>query len=603
MLTIRSPEGFQSFAPFDEIELPDFVVVTGLNASGKTQLLRGIENGPALVERDGVEVSVERRHYFQSLGPTIEDHIETGSYLQTLTNFGDNVSAILRDPRRADEAKILFAIAEKVGVEDPARLDHHHLRGFGLPFQTRRRRAFGSSPFRYLVATALRSWQLEIDYHNYNRYLASVGQPTKSPPLSDAEFEQRYGEPLEAPFNAAIEPLGYALSGEGLRPAEVNADMCLRLRHLERGHEIAFSELSSGEQAVLSLLVYAFINQDAPSDNEPSVMLLDEVDASLHPQLMRKFIDDLRATLVDRGTSIILATHSPSMVALAPEESIFAMSAEGEPRLRQVTKDHALGMLTEGVPSLRVDHRNCRQVFVEADLDAALYTGIYQNLRPHLEPEIALSFIAAGGKRRNPANDAKLGDDGGGCAAVRRLVKELRGAGNDRVYGIVDRDRGATDGDGVYVVGDGNAYAIENVLLDPLLVAALAAHEGALVNTSFASVTFLELCMADPVLLSRLAECVCGRVCPDAEGSAERVTLSYVEEGISIQSPRWYLEMRGHDLAQHVLRAFPKLNAVTKGDVDRLAKAVVERVLREKPGFTPRSLLDLMRRIQAGERS
>ncbi len=603
MLTIRSPEGFQSFAPFDEIELPDFVVVTGLNASGKTQLLRGIENGPVLVERDGVEVAVERRHYFRSLYPMIEDRLETETYLRNLTNFGDNVARILSEPQRKKEARILAAIADEVGVKDLTKLDHWHLRGFGLPYELSLRRNYDDRPFELRLATALRSWQLEIDYHNYNRYLASVGQPTKSPPLSDAEFEQRYGAPLEAPFNAAIEPLGYALTGEGLRPTEVNADMSLHLRHLERGHEIGFSELSSGEQAVLSLLVYAFINQDAPSDNEPSVMLLDEVDASLHPQLMRKFIDDLRATLVDRGTSIILATHSPSMVALAPEESVFAMSADGEPRLRQVTKDHALGLLTEGVPSLRVDHRNCRQVFVEADLDAALYTGIYQNLRPRLEPEIALSFIAAGGKRRNPANDAQLGDEGGGCAAVRRLVKELRGAGNDRVYGIVDRDRGATDGDGVYVVSDGNAYAIENVLLDPLLVAALAAHEGALVNTSFASVTFLELCKADPVLLSRLAECVCGRVCPDAEGSAERATLSYVEEGISIQSARWYLEMRGHDLAQRVLRAFPKLNAITKGNADLLTRAVVERVLREKPGFTPRSLLDLMRRIQAGERS
>lgn len=553
VLTIRCPQGFQSFAPFEPIELPDFVVVTGLNASGKTQLLSGIENGSVQIEREGVEIA--QRHYFGSLYPTIEDRLQTKSYLPTLTNFGDNVAGILQGKeQRQEHFDILCEIANKLGL-DPTRLDSRHLRAFGLPYEIASRR-FLDGPFELRLATALRSRQLEIDYHVYNRYLAQAGQPTMSTPLTDIEFEERYGTPLEAFFDEAIAPLGYALAGEGLHQAEVSADMNLRLRHLERGHEVAFSGLSSGEKAVLSLLIHTIIHGE-PTDAETSaVMLLDEADSALHPQLMRKFIDDVREMLVERGTAVILATHSPSMVALAPDESLYAMHAQGEPRLRKVTKDHALGMLTEGVPSLRIDYRHCRQVFVEAELDAELYAGVYQLLRRRLDPEIALSFVAAGKKKRNPVNDAPQGDEGGGCSAVRRLVKDLRGGGNDRVFGIIDRDQGATEGGGVFVVGGGQAYAIENVLLDPLLVGALAAREGALSKTELEDVTFLEICKGDSPLLSRVATFVCARLSREGDEPVEQVTRTYATDGVAIVCPRWYLEMRGHDLAERVLDSF-----------------------------------------------
>jgi len=43
ILTSRTP--YKSIGPIDQIELPDFVVITGPMASGKTHLLEGIGLG------------------------------------------------------------------------------------------------------------------------------------------------------------------------------------------------------------------------------------------------------------------------------------------------------------------------------------------------------------------------------------------------------------------------------------------------------------------------------------------------------------------------------------------------------------------------------
>jgi hypothetical protein len=47
-----------------------------------------------------------------------------------------------------------------------------------------------------------------------------------------------------------------------------------------------------------------------------------------------------------------MVTHSPSTIALAPEESIFVMNKEGENRIEKSSKEKALDILTEGFVSL-----------------------------------------------------------------------------------------------------------------------------------------------------------------------------------------------------------------------------------------------------------
>ena len=86
--------------------------------------------------------------------------------------------------------------------------------------------------------------------------------------------------------------------------------------------KVKFSELSSGEKVLISL-VFALYNTKFDVEF-PKVLLMDEPDASLHPSMTKQFLDVIQKVFVqDKGVKVILTTHSPSTVALAPEEAIF----------------------------------------------------------------------------------------------------------------------------------------------------------------------------------------------------------------------------------------------------------------------------------------
>jgi len=57
-------------------------------------------------------------------------------------------------------------------------------------------------------------------------------------------------------------------------------------------------------------------------------LLLDEVDASLHPSMIKNLLDVIEKIFLKNGCKVILATHSPTTVALAPEESIYEISKQ-----------------------------------------------------------------------------------------------------------------------------------------------------------------------------------------------------------------------------------------------------------------------------------
>jgi hypothetical protein len=73
--------------------------------------------------------------------------------------------------------------------------------------------------------------------------------------------------------------------------------------------------------------------------------------------------------------NVIATTHSPSTLACAPEESIYATSAE-RAGLQKMTKGRALNLLTAGVPTLAVSFSGRRQVFVESEIDSSIYEGV-----------------------------------------------------------------------------------------------------------------------------------------------------------------------------------------------------------------------------------
>ena len=119
------------------------------------------------------------------------------------------------------------------------------------------------------------------------------------------------------------------------------------------------------------------IYNSAKKNIKNKILLIDEPDAALHPQFSKFLLETIKTYIVNKaGVKVIITTHSPTTVAMADEESIFEMNLE-EKIPHKVSKEKALSILCEGIPSLRVSIDKQRVVFVESSYDAENYHKIF----------------------------------------------------------------------------------------------------------------------------------------------------------------------------------------------------------------------------------
>ena len=188
------------------------------------------------------------------------------------------------------------------------------------------------------------------------------------------------------------------------------------LTKMRSGVVVPFGSLSSGEKIIVSLIKGLFTASDGSEQSLPKVLLLDEVDAPLHPLMARRLLSLVREQLVERlGIVVILSTHSPSTVALSPAESVFVMSPDAA-GLTSVSAREAIASLTQGVPTLSVNADERRQVFVESRADAERFEALFRVLRPEMKWLFDLVFFPPGSTTPKSAT-------GTGCAQVLGLVE------------------------------------------------------------------------------------------------------------------------------------------------------------------------------------
>ena len=95
------------------------------------------------------------------------------------------------------------------------------------------------------------------------------------------------------------------------------------------GEKFEFSQLSSGEKMMLSLVVdiarrLAIANPSLENKLEgEGIILIDEIDLHLHPQWQRKLLPALTHTFPN--IQFIVTTHSPQVLSHIPRESVFLL--------------------------------------------------------------------------------------------------------------------------------------------------------------------------------------------------------------------------------------------------------------------------------------
>jgi len=588
---------YKSLTPFARIDLPDLVVLSGENGAGKSHLLQGISE--TRVSGDWTStLSNIRMLTSEQLSNPPELAAGGEGREQMVARFEQTIQGIrsMRDYPEYQDTKTLQALVyenlQNMGLSSrsiskletqvgkPLLEWNHDDFVFHTPFEIG-----GGDLFAVAIGEIFGRYNQLITANELEAFRAFNGQP-HGVIRSDDEIRDSFGRAPWDLLNIALESVGlqYRFGTPELSMVPLVAPPALR--HIVTGASYPVSALSSGEKTLLSvaLSVYSAGSRSAYL-NLPAIVLLDEPDATLHPSMIRSLLKLLKEQFVDDlGIRVIMTTHSPTTVALAPDESLFVMNKTQEPRLaRASSKDAALSNLLVGVPTVSVSADHRRIVVVESPYDERRYTKIANLVGDRLTSERSLVFMAAGSSTLP-----------NGSAAVVDLVGRLRVNGNRSVWGLIDRDnRSSLPSE--YVLFDPTRYTSENLILDPLSIGLLLLLENfrptvsALPGVDY--VNFLPETHAQPVV-----DWVVNAVGADG-GSTETVETLYAG-GYKAELPRFWLDEPGHVLAKRLKNGLPIL-AKYEHDPERLLDQIIDRVWASRPGLVPQSTLDVLERLLA----
>ncbi|XAP76779.1 AAA family ATPase [Citromicrobium bathyomarinum] len=163
-----------------------------------------------------------------------------------------------------------------------------------------------------------------------NHYRLTFAEYENAPPaLTEAQFEERYGRPPWVVANEGLAAFGFPYRFR-TPPGDPRIPYRASLEN-EAGEELSTASLSSGELVLLRFAMSLLDFDDRKvAVSFPDLVLLDEVDSSLDPENLQVWLAAIEKSVVgDMGTHVVLSTHSPITVALAPEDSLFEQTAIG----------------------------------------------------------------------------------------------------------------------------------------------------------------------------------------------------------------------------------------------------------------------------------
>ena len=545
-------------------DIPNFVVVTGKNGSGKTQLLELINHQLGTDQRHKNSISQNPTNPFFEVELNVSDFsatnkeviylpatwslsnlgaINSTSFTNTINKLHQHIIGTKSDVTYTELSEIVKETVGKptnsislLDVQNNLPLDH----------------------FDYINRIQLHEGLNEIllGYHLKSAELRDSG-------CTSEEIEEKLGQAPWITINNLLNSADFPY--EVTKPQGYIGDFNFQLISREAPSlVIDFNDLSSGEKILISLGIWMF--NGGQTKRLPKLLLLDEPDAHLHPSAVKEFINVIEKTLVNKhGVRVIITTHSPTTVSFSPEYSLFEMSKD-EPQIKLLeSKEYGINLLTEGLVVVKA---NNKYVLVEDLDDANYYNTIFSILknRSEVNPNIGIIFIPSSNKETNSS---------GGNTVVRSWVQKFT---NEDVFdvfqGLVDLDTDSHEPiNNIHVV---NRYSLENYLLDPILVFSSLLHDD--LSYSIPSIELghkdehkiLELSETD---LQLVANHIFSEVEPVITGITEEdknLTDIYFINNITLKYPKWFINHRGHDLFTKFHYKYNK--AIT---IDNLIKALI----------------------------
>lgn len=177
--------------------------------------------------------------------------------------------------------------------------------------------------------TADALWRLLIAHaakreEDFRGFLALEDNRKRTVEAVEADFSTEHPEIFPALadlWNRLLEPAGLELDIAGKKlPSQLTESLTLHVRVKRTGHVLGYNALSSGMRSFLFRLGYLKTLFFEPPTGS-SFVLVDEPEASLHPDFLYDIVDVYQSVCV--GSQLFFATHSPIVAAqFKPEERV-----------------------------------------------------------------------------------------------------------------------------------------------------------------------------------------------------------------------------------------------------------------------------------------
>lgn len=569
---------YKSLKNLSSFELPDFCVLTGKNGSGKTHLFEALMMNRHAVIADDTGKRLTKIKYvpFNGLNPVVNSVCNYNDLMNQRKSIWQRISNAMQDLSKASVGHNILSLIPERSIQKLCKEMLDEVEGdISKLTEARCNQKFDlengdpTAIFTSEFAAVFKLYHARLEENRYNIFRnREYGE--ERPVISDKEFEEMYGPKPWDLINQMMQDahLPYTVNNpEGQGKEE---DFVLHLEDKTRELEIDVNDLSTGEKVLMSLALAIYNTSD--EGHRPDLLLLDEPDAALNPEFSKVLIDAIDKSLVKgAGINVIITTHSPATVAMADEKCIFIMRKdEGQPK--KVTKHEAVGALTRDIRNLRVAVEDRRQVFVENGNDVEYYEKIFNFL--NIKFPTTPYFLAPHNK------------NGCNCEDVHNVTKFLRDHGNDTVYGIIDYDKRNKSEEFVFVLGDGNRYAIDNYIFDPIYIILLMINENKVPEDApdYVKCTFRKFAELSQEQIQTAIDHIVKQLGFDI--TKEQVDY-VVLKGMGFTVPKSFFEYNGHDLETKIISTWPALNCVRKGQPGEkvFKNYMLDTIIREYPEF------------------
>ena len=291
-MKIQVRKNYKSIRAIQDIRLPDFVVLTGKNGSGKSHLMSAMANPEycRVCDDNGKQLTQIKYIPFNGLNPHVDEKCEYLGLTNIRKAAWNKVTELISDYERkirfnhglsfeqyvtSDNVrkKLLGKIGELVGwrkadITEELVADNYEITAEEM--------------FSSKFASIFKLYHVRYIENKFNKYLNDTeGQHNRV--LSDEEFERLYGPKPWGLINKMLSRAGLTYEvnhPEGGSSKEL--DFILNLTDVNTGTVIHVNDLSTGEKVLMSLALSIYNTKEETA--RPDILLLDEPDAALHPE-------------------------------------------------------------------------------------------------------------------------------------------------------------------------------------------------------------------------------------------------------------------------------------------------------------------------------